>query len=90
MIRSEELFMNKNLLITIPCTVRSSRKKGCLSLGYILPINFEQYSQYQVRDIKPKNNFYEIKKVHKINKALNFKKSFPEITGKGRYIDKKI
>jgi hypothetical protein len=61
-------------------------------MGYILPINYEQYTQYQVRDIKSKDNFYQIGHPHRTRRSRLFKEKGrgrfeAEITGKGRFID---
>ncbi|WML43410.1 hypothetical protein [Neobacillus sp. PS3-40] len=69
-------------------------------MGYILPIPHEQNAQYQMRDIKSNYNFYQITQVPRTNRSSLLQekttqervniKSFPEITGKGRFIDKRI
>ncbi|MDP4084414.1 MAG: hypothetical protein Q8934_07315 [Bacillota bacterium] len=63
-------------------------------MGYILPLNFEQYMQYQVRGIKEEENFYTIKQVHRIHRATMVKEQMrkmgAELTGKGSIFDKKI
>lgn len=60
-------------------------------MGYILPINQEQYTQYQVRDIKGKVNVYQIKQKDRTGRSRLFQeKSYSEITGKGKFIDLKI
>jgi hypothetical protein len=61
-------------------------------MGYILPINYEQYTQYQVRDIKSNYNFYQIEHPHRTCRSRLFQEKNrrryeAKITGKGRFID---
>jgi hypothetical protein len=64
-------------------------------MGYILPINYEQYTLYQVRDMKSKCNVYQIKQKSLIGRTQLFQEKARENlyfggTGKGRFIDKRV
>jgi hypothetical protein len=66
-----------------------------MKMGYILPINVEQYTLYQVRDMKNKYNVYHIKQKGRICKIQLFQEKargmvYSEVTGKGKFIDKWI
>lgn len=61
-------------------------------MGYILTINHEQNLQYQIRDIKSKDNFYRIGHPHRTRRNRLFKEKSrgrfeSRITGKGKFID---
>jgi hypothetical protein len=69
--------------------------KRMMKMGYILPINYEQYTLYQVRDMKSKYNVYQINQKRLIGRSQLFQEKarenlYSEVTGKGKFIDKRV
>jgi hypothetical protein len=69
--------------------------KRMMKMGYILPINYEQYTLYQVRDMKSKYNVYQINQKRLIGRSQLFQEKarenlYTEVTGKGKFIDKRV